>query len=376
MIAGALAGLFLAAAHPQAQLEALRTRRAAEEAAARELSRREVSLLDTLGDAQRAAAEAEGKARRAEVDLALAEERLRGARAEEAAADRRLRQAQEELRPRLAARARMGRSGELRVLAASPSFAELVRRRYLLDRVLEHDAGIIRVARGALEARSRARQARQEEARRCESLAREAADRRGEARMRVAKRRAILAMLRGQRALHERAAQEASAQEQKLAEFLAALPPPRKGDAGYRGFGQLRGRLPRPVDGKVEVPFGKVVNPRFKTVTVQNGVELGAPGGAPVRAVAPGRVVYAGWFRGYGNLVIVDHGEGYHTLAAHLASMSTAMGEEVGAGALLGTVGDTGSMRGPSLYFEVRERGRPVDPLAWLAPRSGDILPR
>jgi septal ring factor EnvC (AmiA/AmiB activator) len=376
VIAGALAGLFLAAAHPQAQLEALRTRRAAEEAAARELSRREVSLLDTLGDAQRAAAEAEGKARRAEVDLALAEERLRGARAEEAAADRRLRQAQEELRPRLAARARMGRSGELRVLAASPSFAELVRRRYLLDRVLEHDAGIIRVARGALEARSRARQARQEEARRCESLAREAADRRGEARMRVAKRRAILAMLRGQRALHERAAQEASAQEQKLAEFLAALPPPRKGDAGYRGFGQLRGRLPRPVDGKVEVPFGKVVNPRFKTVTVQNGVELGAPGGAPVRAVAPGRVVYAGWFRGYGNLVIVDHGEGYHTLAAHLASMSTAMGEEVGAGALLGTVGDTGSMRGPSLYFEVRERGRPVDPLAWLAPRSGDILPR
>jgi septal ring factor EnvC (AmiA/AmiB activator) len=376
VIAGALAGLFLAAAHPQAQLEALRTRRAAEEAAARELSRREVSLLDTLGDAQRAAAEAEGKARRAEVDLALAEERLRGARAEEAAADRRLRQAQEELRPRLAARARMGRSGELRVLAASPSFAELVRRRYLLDRVLEHDAGIIRVARGALEARSRARQARQEEARRCESLAREAADRRGEARMRVAKRRAILAMLRGQRALHERAAQEASAQEQKLAEFLAALPPPRKGDAGYRGFGQLRGRLPRPVDGKVEVPFGKVVNPRFKTVTVQNGVELGAPGGAPVRAVAPGRVVYAGWFRGYGNLVIVDHGEGYHTLAAHLASMSTAMGEEVGAGALLGTVGDTGSMRGPSLYFEVRERGRPVDPGAWLAPRSGDILAR
>jgi septal ring factor EnvC (AmiA/AmiB activator) len=376
VIAGALAGLFLAAAHPQAQLEALRTRRAAEEAAARELSRREVSLLDTLGDAQRAAAEAEGKARRAEVDLALAEERLRGARAEEAVADRRLRQAQEELRPRLAARARMGRSGELRVLAASPSFAELVRRRYLLDRVVEHDAGIIRVARGALEARSRARQARQEEARRCESLAREAADRRGEARMRVAKRRAILAMLRGQRALHERAAQEASAQEQKLAEFLAALPPPRKGDAGYRGFGQLRGRLPRPVDGKVEVPFGKVVNPRFKTVTVQNGVELGAPGGAPVRAVAPGRVVYAGWFRGYGNLVIVDHGEGYHTLAAHLASMSTAMGEEVGAGALLGTVGDTGSMRGPSLYFEVRERGRPVDPLAWLAPRSGDILPR
>ena len=126
----------------------------------------------------------------------------------------------------------------------------------------------------------------------------------------------------------------------------------------------------------MEVPFGKVVNPRFKTVTVQNGVELKAPAGAEVRAVAPGRVVHAGWFKGYGNLVIVDQGDGYHTLVAHLASMTTAMGEEVEAGTLLGTVGDTGSLRGPSLYFEVRERGRPVDPRAWMAPRPGDILPR
>jgi murein hydrolase activator len=61
---------------------------------------------------------------------------------------------------------------------------------------------------------------------------------------------------------------------------------------------------------------------------------------------------------------------------AHLASMHTAMGEEVEAGTLLGTVGDTGSLRGPSLYFEVRERGRPADPRAWMAPRPGDILPR
>ena len=165
-------------------------------------------------------------------------------------------------------------------------------------------------------------------------------------------------------------------QERRLAEFIAALPPPRKGDTGLRGFGALRGRLPRPAAGAIEVPFGKVVNPRFKTVTVHNGVELGAPASAEVRAVAPGRVVHAGWFKGYGNLVIVDHGEGFHTLVGHLASMTTAMGEEVAVGTLLGTVGDTGSLRGPSLYLEIREQGRPVDPRAWLAPRPGDILPR
>jgi len=296
--------------------------------------------------------------------------------AEEAAADRRLEAVQAELRPRLAARARMGRAGELRVLAASPSFGDLVKRRFLLDRILAHDAQVIRAASGARAERIRAREARQEESRSLQALSREAADRRALAGSRLTRRRALLVALRGQKALHERAAQEAAGQEHKLTEFLAALPPPRKGDVGLRGFGALRGRLPRPAEATVEVPFGKVVHPRFKTVTVQNGVELKAPAGAEVRAVAPGRVVHAGWFRGYGNLVIVDHGEGFHTLVAHLASMHTAMGEEVQAGTLLGTVGDTGSLRGPSLYFEVRERGRPVDPRAWMVPRPGDILPR
>jgi murein hydrolase activator len=99
---------------------------------------------------------------------------------------------------------------------------------------------------------------------------------------------------------------------------------------------------------------------------VQNGVDIEAPSGAPVRAVAPGRVVHAGWFKGYGNLVIVDHGDGYHTLVAHLTAMQTAMGEEVDAGDVLGTVGDSGSLKGPYLYFEIREKGRPVDPRPWL----------
>jgi hypothetical protein len=97
-------------------------------------------------------------------------------------------------------------------------------------------------------------------------------------------------------------------------------------------------------------------------------LDIEAPAGAAVRAVAPGRVVHAGWFKGYGNIVIVDHGEGYHTLVAHLASMRTAMGEDVPAGAVLGTVGDTGSLKGAYLYFELREKGRPVDPRPWLAP--------
>jgi septal ring factor EnvC (AmiA/AmiB activator) len=86
-----------------------------------------------------------------------------------------------------------------------------------------------------------------------------------------------------------------------------------------------------------------------------------------VRAVAPGKVAYAGWLRGYGNLLIVDHGDGFHTVMAHLAQMSRAVGEQLQAGDELGTVGDTGSIKGTYLYFEVRQLGQAVDPALWLA---------
>jgi len=375
-VIAALAAALLLAPDPRAQLEAVQARLAAERAAAKELSRREVSVLEALEEAQRDAAAAEAAARRAEAERAECEARLRRARAEEGAAAARLEGTQARLRPRLAARARMGRAGEARVLLASSTFADLVKRRALLSRVLAADAEVLRAASQARDDRARAREGREGEARRLEGLLAAARERRAEARARLERRRVLLGALRSERTLHEKAALEAQVQERRLGEFLAALPPSRRGDAGFRGFAHLRGKLGRPVDGPVEVPFGKVVSPRFRTVTVQNGVELRAGAGTPVRAVAPGRVVHAGWFKGYGNLVIVDHGEGFHTLVAHLASMRTAMGEEVAVGAALGTVGDTGSLRGPSVYFEVRERGRPVDPAAWLAPRPGDILNR
>ena len=84
-----------------------------------------------------------------------------------------------------------------------------------------------------------------------------------------------------------------------------------------------------------------------------------------------GRVVHSGWFKGYGNLVIVDHGEGYYTLMAHLATLAKAEGDEVRAGEPVGTLGETGSLKGPYLYFELRQGTRPLDPLRWLTRKRG-----
>jgi len=348
----------------RSHLGALEARRNAEELAAKTLADQERSVLDTLGDAERALAEAQADLRRVEADRAQAELALQGAQQAEAAAQARHAAALERLRPRLAARYRMGRAGELQVLVSSPSLAELVRRRYLFDRVLARDAALVSQARSALVDRERARAAVEAEAKRVTALAAEAQERRSQAQARREERQTLLGALRTARAFHERAAAEVAAQSRKLAEFVATLPP--GGAARSAAFAGRRGRLPMPADGPVTVGFGRVVNPKFNTVTFQNGVDIAASAGAPVHAVAPGRVVHSGWFKGYGNLVIVDHGDGYHTLVAHLGSMRTAMGEEVDAGSILGTVGDSGSLKGPYLYFEIREKGRPVDPRPWL----------
>jgi septal ring factor EnvC (AmiA/AmiB activator) len=351
---------------PRSQLSALERRREAEAQAARLLADQERSVFDELQRAEEAVGRAQLELAHVEKERASAERAQADAAVAEAAAAVRLRGRLDELRPRLAARARQGRAGELAALASAPTLGELVKRRYLLDRILRRDAALVGGARVAWGERERARAASQAEAARLAASAEALQEVRTQSRARREEREALLAALRTARGFHERSAAEAATQARALAAFVATLPARGETRAGAGGFGARRGKLRLPAPGPITVPFGKVVNPRFNTVTVQHGLDVEAPPGAPVAAVAPGRVVHAGWFKGYGNLVIVDHGDGYHTLVAHLASMRTAMGEEVAAGDVLGTVGDSGSLKGPYLYFELREKGKPVDPRPWL----------
>jgi murein DD-endopeptidase MepM/ murein hydrolase activator NlpD len=151
---------------------------------------------------------------------------------------------------------------------------------------------------------------------------------------------------------------------------LTALIADMKQQAADLGLRTRKGHLPYPVSGIVEVGFGKVVNPRFNTVTVQKGIDLRAAVGTHVYCVGQGTVVYSGWLKGYGNLVIVDHGGGYHSLYAHLEKSDVEVGNELEEGEELGSVGDTGSLKGAYLYFEIRREGQAIDPLPWLAPQE------
>lgn len=135
------------------------------------------------------------------------------------------------------------------------------------------------------------------------------------------------------------------------------------------GFAEARGALGWPAAGQVVGNFGRRRHPVYDTYTVSRGIEIGAPAGDPVTAVHAGRVVFADWYSGYGLLVIVDHGSDYFTLYGHLAEVTTQVNERVDAGQLIGKVGETGSLTGPNLYFEVREGSDALNPMSWLERR-------
>jgi septal ring factor EnvC (AmiA/AmiB activator) len=109
------------------------------------------------------------------------------------------------------------------------------------------------------------------------------------------------------------------------------------------------------------------VDSEFRTQTFRSGVVFEAAAGLPVRAVAAGRVRFAGWFRGYGRLVILDHGSGYYTVSGHLGELGVGVGDPIERGAQIGTVGDSGSLSGPRLYFEIRRGAEALDPTEWLS---------
>jgi len=125
-----------------------------------------------------------------------------------------------------------------------------------------------------------------------------------------------------------------------------------------------QGSLNWPADGKLYSSFGLKKHEKYNTYIQNNGIDILSSTGAPVRAVAAGKVVYAERFLGYGNVVLVDHQSGYYTLYGNLSDILVTTGSRVENFQQIGTVG--GTVDGPILHFEVRKGGKPVDPLQWL----------
>ncbi|HHX42208.1 MAG TPA: peptidoglycan DD-metalloendopeptidase family protein [Armatimonadetes bacterium] len=314
--------------------------------------------------------------RESQENLRCARERLRQVRARLACAERDLADAQQrldiaqrqlathviQLRGRLVDIYKYGTVSYATVLLQSNDMWDLTSRGYVLQRIVHHDVRLlnrIKAEKAAIALQTRRLAARRDDV----------------ARLRVSHERQIVAVtdcLQTQRQIQETLKRDRARLEAALAELeensrevermLKAFEA--RSDIDRRIPNPWRGRFARPVAGQITSHFGTRFHPILKVTKLHTGVDIAAPSGTPIAAVGDGVVVHAGWWGGYGNCVVVAHGNGRSTLYAHCSSLAVSEGARVRKGQILGRVGSTGFSTGPHLHFEVRINGRPVNPLS------------
>lgn len=159
-------------------------------------------------------------------------------------------------------------------------------------------------------------------------------------------------------------------QAEQVAKKQAIRPPSKKQNASYApqvgSFGKLKGRLTHPVKGTVVGRFG--TERQDQPGTTWQGMQFRAQEGSEVSACAAGKVVFSDWLRGFGNLIIIDHGNTYMSIYGNNESIFTNVGDTVKQGETISSVGISGGLGEPGLYFELRYKGKPINPQPWLKP--------
>jgi septal ring factor EnvC (AmiA/AmiB activator) len=364
-------GMLLALAAParaqEGDLAAIRRAIAERRERVARFEREERGLFDAIEAADAAARQLAAALSRAETDAGGAEREALAREAELTEVKTRLARTREVIARRAVALYKAGELGPVAVVFSAGSLRDRIARIQALQLLLDHDQRLL----------ARFTQERNELAR-----ARVAADRAGvqrneaqaallarraEAEEERRARRALLEEVRRSRARErallnelEAAARELEAKLAGLAESPAGPPP------GGVPFASLAGSLAPPVPGRVLRGFGRVLDAEYRTETFRKGVDFAADRGEPVYAVAAGAVRYAGWFAGYGRMVILDHGDGYFTVSGHLEEIDVAVGDALASGDAIGRAGETGSLTGPRLYFEIRRGAEALDPAGWL----------
>ncbi len=264
---------------------------------------------------------------------------------------------------------KLGRLSYLRVLLTLQSSADFLRGYKYIAILSERDRQKLHQFKMNVLELQNSRHKLEEDTLRVKELKKAAENKRAEIKATRRRKEQLLTNIRQQRELELATLKELQESSVRLERLITELVRERGGalspGAGL-SLNLLRGRLDWPVASEVTVPFGSIKHPRFHTYTPHNGVDFAAPEGVPVTAIYDGVVIYADWFRGYGNLLIIDHGYRYWSLYAHLSQFTVKVREWVRKGDVIGMVGETGSLKGPYLYFELRHKGKPLDPLKWL----------
>ncbi len=273
----------------------------------------------------------------------------------------RLRRRESLLAQRLRAAYKYRSVSYLTLLTSARSLHELNSRSYVLRQIVKTDRELLDQVRADQQAVADAKAKMDALVQRIAGLETDLRSQQTELTETQEEKQSLLKDISKERALYERQLAELEAESRAIAQRLRALMASGKGRA--RAEQPWSGRFIKPVNGRLTSGFGMRVHPIFKVRKMHTGIDLAAPSGTPIRAADAGVVVEAGYLRGYGYTVIIDHGGGVATLYAHCSAILVAVGQEVQRGQTIARVGSTGYSTGPHLHFEVRVNGEPVNPL-------------
>lgn len=278
---------------------------------------------------------------------------------------------------------RRGKPGYVELLFGAENFGAALRR-------VRYVSTVLGAQRDLADELSRERATLADEVRRLETREAELRElllQRGQERERLddlrGQRARALEAVKGEQAAYETRIAEMEASAKELETLLQRLETARR-DAEARAeadradgtrsvfvpdatFESLRGRMSWPVEGDLLTRFGRSKHPRYGTSTYNSGVDIRADRGEGIRAIAEGQVEFVDWVAGYGKTVILSHGGGYYSLYAHASQVLVRVGDHVDRGAAIARVGDTDSLHGDCLHFELRRGGQAIDPIPWLA---------
>lgn len=340
-----------------------------------EAQRKEASVLQELEEADHRIklrredfVQVNGKLREKDHEIADTNASLRSLR-------ERIVQREGSIRSRLRVMYKEGPNGQLKLLLASSGYNDLQARLASLRWISRREFQLLeghRTDRGRLEStESHLLRVRGE----LQGYQQEIATKLAAVKDERTKKDRLLARVRSEKVMYVKAVEELEKSAQRIESLIREFEARRKASASARtapageGLARLKGRLGWPTEGDVVALFGRQKHPKFDTYVQRKGIEIRAGHGTVIRSVSDGVVAFADWMRGYGLLTIVDHGEGFFSLYAHASKLLVGVGDSVRGHQPIGEIGDTGLTGESTLYFELRQGGEALDPLAWLVRR-------
>ena len=272
---------------------------------------------------------------------------------------------------RLVALYKLNQLGKLNYLASADSMYQFFYRRTLLETVLDHDRKLLIELTDATYDLKRVSSDLDRQRQKLSLMQQDLTLQINQMTDAKNKRTALLKKIRNEKALELAAIDALKYSAKALNEEINRLQddsaPRKKAESAQPElFADVKGLLMMPVKGKIIHFYGSYTDTRFNLLNFRRGINIKADRGEPVHAVFRGTTLYASWFKGYGNMIIIDHGDHYYTVYAHAEELFKKKGDSVEAGEVIATVGDSGSIEGPGLHFEVRYHGKPVDPMHWI----------